>query len=328
MLVSALLLGFGMALMAIAGDLLVRGAISVGARLGISALFVGIFIIGFGTSAPEMIVSLQSGLQGIPDMALGNIVGSNIANILLVLAIPAILCPIKTAGQGNITAGLWVVGVTVFWFGFALGFPLTLVYTGVGVIVLLAYLGQTYYSMPNAAHGVDDKTNEGANTGGHLVIAIGMCLFGLIVLPVAAHLVVQGGAGVASGLGVSDEIIGLTLLAVGTSLPEIGAGIAAAIRGRTNLILGNILGSNLLNILGSGAIISAFGPVEFSAQALGYSHWILLGAALMLLAYLLRRRTIGRFSGVVFLGLYAAYVFGIVNDLRVFDLTPYLGFAS
>lgn len=312
----------GLLIMAFAGDFLVNGAVTLARRMGVSPLLAGIFIVGFGTSAPEMIVSLDAALEGRPGLALGNIVGSNIANIWLVLALPAMIAPLAAGGLGQKTALVAMLIATAMWITITAVMPL---HAGVGLLFigfLIAYCIYTLVSMRRAAsHGVDiSALIEDAEDDISLARALVYVPIGIGGLVLGAHLIVAGGVGVATFYGVSQELIGLTLLAIGTSLPEIGAGVAAALRKKGDVLFGNVLGSNLFNILGAGGIVSFFGPVPIAPTFSQYDHWAMGAAALTVAVMIMTKARLGRLMGVLMLLIYAAYIYGLVNGFNILAL--------
>lgn len=317
----------GLIILALAGDFLVNGAVSAARRLGISPLVAGIFIVGFGTSAPEMVVAVDAAISGYPSIALGNIVGSNIANVWLVLGLPALIAPLAMGGYGQSRAVAAMLVATVLWIGIGAVVPL---HAGVGMLflsLLVAYAVYTFMATARDARAgrdvgleLDDEPTLG------LVRTIAYVAIGIIGLPVGATLIINGGVSVAGTLGVPDYIIGLTLIAVGTSLPEIGAGIAAAMRGRGSVVIGNVLGSNIFNILGAGGLVALIGqgdggsPLQITRNFHAYDHWAMAIAALVAAGFVLTGRTISRLAGIVLLLVYALYIVGLIQGWDILAL--------
>lgn len=310
----------GLVFMAFAGDFLVNGAVAVGRKLGLSPLIAGIFIVGFGTSAPEMLVAIDAARNNYPNLALGNIVGSNIANIFLVLAIPAMISPIVAGGWGQRRSYFAMLVVTFAWIAILSTIGLDVAIGTLFLIALLVYAVVTLVSARLAANaGVDTgiDVEPGKISTGR---ASAYILIGMIGLPIGARLIVDGGVGVARFYEIPEELIGLTLLAVGTSLPEIGAGIAAALRKKTDVLVGNVIGSNLFNILGAGGLIAFFGPIEAAKSFETYDHWVMAGAALIIGIFIFAKMRIGRLAGLLLLLLYAVYIYGLVNGWNILAL--------
>lgn len=307
--------------MAFAGDFLVNGAVALARRLGVSPLIAGIFIVGFGTSAPEMVVSLDAAMHGRAGLALGNIVGSNIANIFLVLGIPALIFPLVAGGHGQGRAMVAMLVSTMAWIGVTAVMPLT-VMTGIFfLMVLLGYCGLTFLHARKAvASGADPGLVLEDDPPISLQRALAYVPLGIGGLVLGANLIIDGGVGIAEFYNVPQEWIGLTLLAVGTSLPEIGAAVAATFRRKGDVIIGNILGSNVFNILGAGGIVSLFGPIDIAPTFREYDHWAMALAAVLVGLFILFRARIGRLSGILMLLVYAAYIYGLINGFSLLGL--------
>ncbi|WP_300378034.1 calcium/sodium antiporter [Henriciella sp.] len=307
----------GLVILALAGDYLVNGAVTLARRIGVSPLVAGILIVGFGTSAPEMVVSLDAALQGDPGLALGNIVGSNIANIWLVLAAPAFLIPLAV-NQFGLRRSYWIMLlVTVGWITWTAFYPLTPLF-GIALLAgLVIYsLLMLWWTSDALRKGMDVglDTEEGAQ--GTLGMIVGL-LIGIVGLPLGAHLIVEGGVGLARQYQIPEEIIGLTLLAIGTSLPELGAGLAAALRRRGDVVIGNVIGSNIFNLLGAGAIVSLFGPISPAPTFAQFDHWAMGAAAITLGLFVIPKSRITRLAGLAMLLVYCIYIYGLVNGWNI-----------
>lgn len=311
----------GLVVMVLAGNALVSGAVSLARRMGVSPLVAGIFIVGFGTSAPEMIVSLDAALSGRSGLALGNIVGSNIANIFLVLGLPALIAPITAGGAGEKRALLAVVIAALAWIGITAVMPLTPMVGLCFLAILVAYTGLTFIAARRAvAIGADPGVTEEEDPHLPLWLSLVYVPLGILGLILGANLVIEGGVGIAKFLSVPEEYIGLTLLAVGTSLPEIGAGLVAAVRRQGEVLIGNVLGSNVFNILGAGGIVSLFGPITTAPTFQQYDHWALALATLISGLLILTKARIGRLTGLLLLLIYAAYIYGLITGLNISGL--------
>ncbi|MDO5633044.1 MAG: calcium/sodium antiporter [Paracoccus sp. (in: a-proteobacteria)] len=301
MFVDLLMIAAGLAILLVGGEFLVRGAVALSLRLGISPLVVGLTVVAFGTSAPEMIVSVSAALRGATDLAMGNVVGSNIANVLVILGISALIAPIYTRAV-DLRESWWIMmGASVLLIALALMGPLGQVQG----LILLAAMGLTLWRQLSTAKeddaGVTDQREPWPKTIIWLVA-------GLVALPVGAHLLVTGATDIARNLGVSEAVIGLTLVAIGTSLPELAASVVAALRGRPELALGNVVGSNIFNILMILGITALIKPLPVPAQMLRLDLWVMLAAALILWPFLLRGIRITRGAGAAMVAAYAAYV--------------------
>ena len=303
----------GLVILAFAGDFLVNGAVALARRIGVSPLVAGILIVGFGTSAPEMVVAVDASSQGQPGIAIGNIVGSNIANVWLVLAVPAFLIPLTTQ-QFGLRRSYWImIAVTALWLGWTAFMPLTPVF---GFILLGSLIVYSILMLVWTSQGIRKGIDVGLEDEGESLSNAAMwvnLVVGLVGLPLGAHLIVEGGVGIARVYSVPEEVIGLTLLAIGTSLPELGAGIAAGLRHRGEVVIGNVIGSNIFNLAGSGAIIAFFGPIDLAPTFLQFDHWALATAAIVLGLFVLSRSRVTRLAALAMLLAYAAYIYGLVH---------------
>lgn len=304
-MVEAILLSLaGLVGLAIGGELLVRGSVGIAAKLGLSHLFTGLVIVGAATSMPEMVASVEAALNGSPGIAWGNIVGSNLANTLLILGVSALVMPIALVGTGRrdavvalgVTLLLWALafsGLGARWIGFAL----------LGLIVVYVVWR---YRHPGAAMLENDE-EEGAPTG--IVVAGLLFVVGLGVLVLGGNALVTGAIELATIFRVPETVIGLTVVAVGTSLPELAASVAAAVRGKSGLAIGNVLGSNIYNILLIGGVTMGIAPLALPADLLPLQMPLLAASAVGLLALLWFAKRIGRVLGAVLL---AAFVGNVV----------------
>jgi len=289
----------GLALLAAGGEFLVRGSVGIANRLGISQLFTGLVIVGAATSMPEMAASVEAALMGSPELAWGNIVGSNIANALLILGVSALVMPIALTGTGKRDAVIALLASLVLWAITAsqLGSP------WIGAALLASIVAYVYwrYNHPRASEEEDDA--DGGEMAIHL--AIGAFVFGLALLVGGGNLLVTGAIDMARLFNISETVIGLTIVAVGTSLPELAASVAAAMRGRSGLALGNVLGSNIYNILLIGGVTMAVAPFPVPASLLDYQLVLLAASAVALLVLLSTAKQIGRVVGAALLMVFA-----------------------
>jgi cation:H+ antiporter len=306
----------GLVILALAGDFLVNGAMDAARRLGISPLIAGILIVGFGTSAPEMVVSLDAAYSGNPGLAIGNIVGSNIANIWFVLAAPALLIPL-TARQFGLRRSFWfMLAVTAVWIAWTMHHPLTPLFGLVLLALLVLYTFLMLWWTSSALRkGVDVGLEDGDELKTFTMAA--SLIVGIVGLPLGAHLIVEGGTGIARTYNVPEEVIGLTLLAIGTSLPELGAGLAAAFRRRADVIIGNVIGSNIFNLAGAGAIIALFGPTDLAPTFPQFDHWFMAAAAITLGLFVIPRNKITRLAALAMGLTYGIYLYGLVNGWNI-----------
>lgn len=302
-----LLLALGLVILVVAGDALVKGAVNLALRLGIPPLIVGLTVVGFGTSSPELFVSVNAALDGAPGIALGNVVGSNIANVFLILGLPALIAAMRTSGFDTRKPFLWMLGVTAVFIGLAfLG-----TFGRLSGLVLLGLLALILWDA--ARDGMkarnDDPVNdlEGAEPGMPLWKIIAYLAVGLIGLPIGADLLVDNAVIIATAYGVSETVIGLTLVAMGTSLPELAATTVAAIRRQADVAIGNVIGSNYFNLAGIIGVTALIAPVPVEQTFLVRDLWVMLGASLALVPFVFLKQDITRLWGLVLLALYAAY---------------------
>ncbi|KGJ05571.1 cation:H+ antiporter [Paracoccus halophilus] len=303
MIVELLLILFGLAALVTGGEFLVRGAVGLSLRLGLPALIVGLTVVAFGTSAPEMIVSVAAVLNGSPDIALGNVIGSNIANILLVLGLPALVSGIATRDTDLRESWVMMIAASILLIAMAFMGPLG---RPQGAILLAALATVLWRQITTARQGSVDLP-AGDQAAGWRTILLWL-LIGLIALPVGGQMLVAGATDIARQLGISEAVIGLTLVAVGTSLPELATSVIAALRGRADLALGNVIGSNIFNILSILGVTALIGTLPVPAQMLRLDLWIMLAAALLPAPFLFRGWQLNRLAGAALLGIYAIYL--------------------
>ena len=288
-------------------EVMVRGAVALARRFGISALVIGMTVVALGTSAPELLVSLNAALSGAPGLAVGNVVGSNIANILLVLGAAGLVAPIACAATGLRRDGLILLAGTLIFS--ALSFRGVVdVWSGAVLLVAFSYFLWNSYKR-EAAGGTAEEAGDLGVPPANLLVAVLMFLAGLAALLAGSELVVRGGVAAARLFGVSDAVIGLTVVAFGTSLPELAASVVAAYRGHTDVALGNVVGSNLFNALGVIGVVAVVTPVTVEARVVDFDLWIMIGATLLLLPFMMGGlRQIGRAPALAFLIMYIAYI--------------------
>lgn len=307
----------GLVILLFAGDILVRGAVNLSLRLGIPALIVSLTVVAIGTSAPEMLVGIDAVRKGVPGLAVGNVVGSNISNILLVLGVPALIFGLGTANSRPVREFWQMVVATVLFIIFAMMTPITWVHGLILVAVFLFILGQSVYAarqercVGNTI--ADDAIDiEGADPHTPWWKIIGFLLLGLIGLPIGANFLVSGATNIARDFHVSETVIGLTLVAVGTSLPELATTLTAAFRRETDVALGNVLGSNIANLLAIIGISSFFGLIPVSKGVLIADMWVMAFTVILLAPFIFFKLNLSRVWGGVFTGLYVAYVFFVL----------------
>lgn len=311
MTTDLLFAGLGLIILLLAGDTLVRGAVNLSLRLGVPAFLVSLTIVAFGTSAPELLISIKALMDGAPGLALGNVVGSNTANILLVLGIPAVMTGVKSAGATTQRSYVQMLIASALF--------IALAHTGAfnwmtGIVLLSALAVILWDANRDAKSGnADDEDDvEGADPSLSWV-KIGLFLsLGLIGLPLGAELLVDSAVNLARDFGVSETVIGLTLVAVGTSLPELATTVMAAIRKHSEVALGNVIGSNLFNLLGIIGVTSLFGVLPVPESILRYDLWVMAGASLVLLPFAMLHWNMNRLTGAILTTLYLFYVVSLL----------------
>ncbi|SOE17398.1 cation:H+ antiporter [Hoeflea halophila] len=311
-MLSILTLIAGLIVLVFAGDYLVRGAVALAEKLSIDPLIIGLTIVAFGTSAPELFVSLQAAFNNVSGIAIGNVVGSNIANVLLVLGAPALLMTINCRENG-IASSLAVMIVmsvalmVMMWFG-----PLSRIDGAILLVMIVAYLAwQIKAARDSGVATVPDYHDEVANLpqqGWKTGLFIGG---GLIGLPIGAWLTVEGASHIARMLGATETAIGLTIVAVGTSLPELVTSVMAAWRKSGAVAIGNVVGSNIFNIgliLGATAVIL---PLEVDPRIVSVDMWVMLAVSLLVVALAHWNVPIKKLGGAAMLVAFAAYILSV-----------------
>jgi cation:H+ antiporter len=305
----------GLSLLLLGGESLVRGAVALARRLGVSPLIIGLTIVAYGTSAPELLVSLEANLTGFPGIAIGNVVGSNIANILLIVGCSALIYPISCAPGSIRVNGPVVLGATVLLFALGYSGAIT-AWAAVPMLVLL--IGFSVYSYRTARGGVlrgdpeaaiavheVEEFEDGPKTMSMTVIVLFAGLAGVVL---GSHLLVTGAVDLARSFGVSEATIGLTLVALGTSLPELATALVAAYRRHSDVALGNVVGSNIFNVLGIMGIVPLFGTLPVPERMAGFDLWVMLVTTVIFIGWIVLRHSVGRTMAAAFLLAYVIYI--------------------
>jgi cation:H+ antiporter len=309
---SILLVAGGLVLLAIGGELLVRGAVGMAARLGISPLLAGLTIVGFGTSMPELATSVQAAMAGSPGIAVGNVVGSNIANILFILGVSALILPLTVNPKSFKRDSIALGGSAVLATGAVLLGVIGLV---TGVILVACLVGYIWYAYKSESAADDDECHRHEaeaedrpvppDTGP--VILGGMIIAGLAAAIFGAGWLVDGATVLATAAGVSESVIGLTVVAIGTSLPELIACVVAVLRKHADVALGNVVGSNIYNVLGILGATAIIQPIEVPAEIAAFDIWVMLGVTALLIVQLRSGWKLTRTEGALLMLLYAVY---------------------
>lgn len=317
MLMAFLLLTIGLVVLVIAGDIMVRGAAALARHWGVPALIVGLTIVAFGTSAPELVVGVQAALIGQGDLAMGNVVGSNIANVLLALGLPALILAIPTNMAGVARNSFIALFATVLFIGLTLFADALRMWQGAvlfsGIIAYLIYmfmLAKTGAEDPILEEMTEIEEGEDGLPTNVWKSTIYLIL-GIVGLIGGGSLIVNNAVIIAEGFGVSETIVGLTIIAVGTSLPEIATVVIATYRGHPEVAIGGVLGSNVFNIFAVMGASALAGPIFIENSLKVFDIWVMLATSIVLLAFVLTRQPIGRKTGIIFTVGYVLYILAV-----------------
>ena len=302
----------GLALLLGSGEFLVRGSVGFARALGLSPLFIGLTLVGFGTSAPELVASLIAAFRDSPGIAVGNVVGSNIANVILILGVAALIAPMPVARQDfhrdAVALGLAsLVALAAVLLG-----NLTRVAGGAMLLMLVAYIGISFVTERTELNGEarrhEEETEMHAPPRDGAIKFLLIALAALVGVVIGARLLVDSSIVLAHQFGVPETVIGLTVVAVGTSLPELAVSAIAAFRGHGAVAVGNVVGSNIYNVLGILGVTALVHPLSVPPEIAQLDIWVMLAAAVALLWFMVGGRTLGRVAGAVFLVAYSAYL--------------------
>ncbi|MBT5519828.1 MAG: calcium/sodium antiporter, partial [Rhodospirillales bacterium] len=287
-------------------------AVALAKKFGVSPLVIGMTVVAIGTSAPELVVGLQAGLSGSPGLALGNVIGSNIANVLLILGAAGLIAPIVSKHGALLGDAVVLMAGSILFAFFCTQGQIGGLAGGVLVLALVVFLYLSYrrehdHGGADAELHVEEVEEIGGLPDGTFVVWLAL-LGGMAGTIYGADLLVDGGVDIARDYGVSEEVIGLTLIALGTSLPELAASVVAALRGHADVAIGNVVGSNMFNILGISGVVAMVTPLPVSSQIISFDLWVMLGATTIMLPILLWGWRLSRPSAVLFLALYCGYI--------------------
>ncbi|WP_297113541.1 calcium/sodium antiporter [uncultured Devosia sp.] len=316
-----LMLVGGLILLVIGGELLVRGAVQVAERLGVSPLVIGLTLVGFGTSAPELVTSVQAALNNSPGIAFGNVVGSNMTNLLLILGTSALVTPILVQTSALRRDAVIMVGAAVVFAVLSpllpLGRLIGLAFVGaLGFYIYMAFRRESAavpdhgaaYDKGLAAQETDPALAPGASASGSMIPSLLIAIAGLGIVVFGGYLLVNGAVSLARSFGISETVIGLTIVAVGTSLPELVTSLVAAIRREADVAFGNIIGSNIYNILGIAGVTALIAPSQVPPQIASFDNIVMVAVSLLVVAFAYTGRRIARWEGAVLVAGYAGYV--------------------
>lgn len=310
-IIAAQLIG-GFILLFFGGDWLVNGGVALARRFRISPLVIGMTIVAFGTSAPELLVSLISAIKGSAGIAIGNVVGSNIANIGLILGLTALICPIETNNREVIRHGTIMIAASLLLLVFALNSGISRIegLTLFACLILFTTISITKGRTQHQEADIEDPVGKSMT----ILAAVGLIVLSCAMLAFGADILVDGATTLASAMGVSDKVIGLTIVALGTSLPELAASVAAAIKKQMDISIGNIIGSNIFNILCVLGVSTSIRPIsmEFS-DYLSDFIWMIGFSVFIIIFTTMRKKKgrLGRTAGILFLLAYAYYAWSL-----------------
>ena len=327
--VTLTLFVIGIVLLIVGAELLVRGASWLASAVGISPLVIGLTVVAFGTSSPELAVSLQSAISGQSDIALGNVVGSNIFNVLFILGLTALIVPLIVPKQ-------LVRSDTPVMIGASLLLPVLALDGEIGrldgVLLFAGVVAYTFRAIRQGRreHGLkkEDRATESESVrkrrGRQWIVQIALVILGLIALVIGSRWLVEGAIVIAHNLGVSELVIGLTVVAAGTSLPEVATSIVAALRGERDIAVGNVVGSNIFNILAILGIAGIVAPdgIRVSPAALRFDIPVMIAVAVACLPIFFTGTVISRGEGALFLGYYIAYTLYLILNAAQHPILP------
>lgn len=307
---------FGLVILIFGADSLVRGASSIAKAYGLSALFIGLTVVSFGTSMPELVVNVVASFRGSSDIAIGNILGSNVSNILLILGISATIYPLSVR-KGTITKAIpfsfLAVVILFILVNDALfeGTAMSILSRSDGLILLSIFVVFLYYTF--GISKITDTKKDTTIKKYKYHVATSMIVGGIVGLAVGGHMLVEGAIGIAEFFGLSEALIGLTVVAIGTSLPELATSAIAAMRRQSDIAVGNIIGSNIFNILWILGISSVIKPLTFSIQ-LNFDIIVVMAITILLIAMMFigKRNILQRWQGTTLVSLYIVYLIYLV----------------
>jgi cation:H+ antiporter len=299
----------GLLLLVLGGDYLVKGASGIALKMDIPPMLVGMTVVALGTSSPELVVSLKAALDGKPDISVGNVVGSNIANVALILGITTIIFPMAIQKRALKVDWLVMMVASLLFYLFALDGGFSRFEGGLFVSLLGIFIGVSFYQAEKNKTDVLNESDvlkpETGRKWGVLVLFVALGTVGLLL----------GAQSIARNFGVSDRVIAITLVAFGTSVPELAASIVAAFKKETDISLGNIVGSNLFNLFAIIGITSIVTPIRVAPEILSNDIFWMLGTSFAILPLALLKMRLGRIDGIIFLSIYVLFVYFLLSTL-------------
>jgi cation:H+ antiporter len=318
MWLSAFFIVGGVILLYFGGEFLVRNAVRLARGWGVSTMVVSLTVVAFGTSSPELAASLTAALQGSSALVIGNVVGSNLFNVLFILGLTALIASIRVQAQFIKREVPIMVGATLLLFPVLyFGGDVTRFEGGLLVGLLAGYIVFLYRSSNGESAEVQAEYDQEYSTPAKVDWrAYAGVVFGLALLGVGARVLVIGAVDLARGFGVPELVIGLTIVAAGTSMPEVAASVVAALRREPDIALGNIVGSNIFNVLGILGVTAVVQPINLSWSVIERDMWVMLGGSLLLWPFLVTGTRLGKREGGILLGLYVAYLALVLTTTR------------
>jgi len=305
---SYLMLLLGLATLILGGEFLVRGAVGVAQKFRLSSLVIGMTVVSFGTSAPELIVSVKAALGGNPEIALGNVIGSNIANIALVLGITVLIFPLPVDRNSKIIDWPMMFLASVLFYLFALNGDLSRIEGIILFAILIAFVVFLIWNSRRKSNKLLEDEEVIIPTPMQFLRSLLFLLIGLVGLYFGAEWLLSGAIDIARHLGMEERVIGITIIAFGTSVPELVTSGVAAYRKETDISIGNLIGSNIFNIMGVIGVTAIVKPIEVGANTLNIDMIWMLAIAAALLPMMLIGKKINRFKGFLLIGTYVAYI--------------------
>ena len=304
-----LLLVVGLTLLVIGGDVLVKGAVGLAEKLKVPALIIGLTIVAFGTSAPELFISIQAALAGASGIAIGNVVGSNIANVLLVMGLPALIAASRCDDAGIGRNIVVMIGFTIVFMAILFDGVVSRAEGAVLLVLLALFLYDQMRSAKQANNEAPvDIHDEVGETPSSMPVILALLAIGLLALPFGADLTVDSASSIARRWNVSDDVIGLTIVAIGTSLPELATTVMATLRSSNSIAIGNVVGSNIFNIGSIMGIAPIIAPMAASGRIIYVDMWVMLACALLLAVLAHWKVKIGKRVGTAMIGAYTLYI--------------------
>lgn len=302
----------GLITLVFGGDFLVKGAVGIARKFKISTLVIGMTVVSFGTSAPELIVSVKAALDGNPEIAIGNVIGSNIANIALVLAVTIMIFPIAVDKNSKIIDWPMMMLSTMMFYFFAFNNKIEFFEGGIMFILLLVFIIFLIYNSRKKSKKEEvvkeDDIDVQVIEKTRFSMSIGYLIAGLVALYFGAEWLLDGAVGLAESLGMEKRVIGITIVAFGTSVPELVTSAVAAYRKQTDISIGNLVGSNIFNIMAVIGVTSLVKEIEVKDMAIEYDMVWMIAIAVVLLPLMLIGKKMGRLKGVLLIGAYGTYI--------------------